>query len=91
MKCFKRWLRLSFVELPLVAVAGLALGCLHGPRGNLAPPTDISPQLEQRKIALQIHQADTRGYTELVDLVLECHNVDKENDSIAERDTPVLE
>lgn len=65
-------------------------GCASGPPVVLPPPTDIGPQ-PQEKIRVQLNRAIKFGDQELVDLVLECHNVDMENDSTAQRDTPVLE
>lgn len=79
------------VALQLVAVAGIVSACASGPSGVHAPPTDISPQ-PQAELAEQIQRANAAGgYDALIDLVLECHNVDLENDAVAERETPVLE
>ncbi len=74
--------------LLLAASVGTVSACVTGTGG--APPTDISPQ-PQAALAEQIQRADRFGDQELVDLVLECHNIDKENDAIAKRNTPVLE
>lgn len=79
------------VVLRLVVSAGLVSACASGPPGAHAPPTDIAPQ-PQTELAQQIQRAELAGgYGALLELVLECHNVDAENDGVAERDTPVLE
>jgi len=72
------------------AAAGIALGCVSGPGGSLPPPTNIAPQ-PQAQLATEMWAADGLGYDVLIGLVLECHNVDAENDALAERNTPVLE
>lgn len=78
------------VGLLLVASAGLVIACASGPPGAHAPPTDIGPQ-PQDELAEQIQRAEAvGGYDALLDLVLECANVDRENDATAERDTPVF-
>lgn len=49
------------------------------------------PPQDQAQLAEDLATADDLALEAVIDLVLDCHATDQENDAIAERDTPVLE